>query len=167
MKVGVPFIMSTASTRPPEEVAEANGVDGARWYQLYWCVLRSRSVSTSLNTDNCPSFLNSRPHSHEVTLSLLSRVKKVGFTTLVVTLDTMLLGWRPHDLDTAYLPFAHGVGIQVRCRFHALWFVSIMNILVLIDFPCLCFQCGGVASCGALCELRIVCYRLERQTRCL
>lgn len=39
MKVGVPFIMSTASTRAPEEVAEANG-DGARWYQLYWCVLR-------------------------------------------------------------------------------------------------------------------------------
>lgn len=36
-QVGVPFIMSTASTRPPEEVAEANG-EGARWYQLYWCV---------------------------------------------------------------------------------------------------------------------------------
>ncbi|EIM86179.1 FMN-dependent alpha-hydroxy acid dehydrogenase [Stereum hirsutum FP-91666 SS1] len=88
-KVGVPFIMSTASTRPPEEVAEANGVDGARWYQLYW------------------------PHTDEITLSLLSRVKKAGFTALVVTLDTMLLGWRPHDLDTAYLPFAHGVGIQV------------------------------------------------------
>lgn len=34
----------------------------------------------------------------------------------MVTLDTMLLGWRPHDLDTAYLPFAHGVGIQVRLR---------------------------------------------------
>ena len=25
----------------------------------------------------------------------------------------MLLGWRPHDLDAAYLPFAHGVGIQI------------------------------------------------------
>lgn len=57
---------------------------------------------------------STRPHTDEITLSLLSRVKKAGFTTLVVTLDTMLLGWRPHDLDTAYLPFAHGVGIQVR-----------------------------------------------------
>ena len=25
----------------------------------------------------------------------------------------MLLGWRPHDLDTAYLPFLAGVGIAV------------------------------------------------------
>lgn len=25
----------------------------------------------------------------------------------------MLLGWRPHDLETVYLPFSHGVGIQV------------------------------------------------------
>ena len=31
----------------------------------------------------------------------------------MVTLDTPLLGWRPHDIETAYLPFLHGVGIQV------------------------------------------------------
>jgi lactate 2-monooxygenase len=48
-----------------------------------------------------------------VTLSLLTRAKKHGYTGLVVTLDTMALGWRPHDLDTAYLPFLHGVGSQV------------------------------------------------------
>lgn len=35
-KVGVPFIMSTASTRSIEAVAEANGPGGDRWYQLYW-----------------------------------------------------------------------------------------------------------------------------------
>ncbi|KZV67244.1 FMN-dependent alpha-hydroxy acid dehydrogenase [Peniophora sp. CONT] len=86
--VGVPFIMSTASTRTIEQVAEANG-DGQRWYQLYW------------------------PVSNDITLSLLARVKKAGFTTLVITLDTMLLGWRPHDLDTAYLPFLAGVGTAV------------------------------------------------------
>ena len=33
--VGVPSIMSTASTRTIEQVAEANG-DGHRWFQLYW-----------------------------------------------------------------------------------------------------------------------------------
>ncbi|KII91047.1 hypothetical protein PLICRDRAFT_90755 [Plicaturopsis crispa FD-325 SS-3] len=87
--VGVPMIMSTASTRAIEDVAEANGPGGKRWYQLYW------------------------PKSHDVTLSILSRAKASGFTTLVVTLDTMLLGWRPHDLETAYLPFGHGVGSQV------------------------------------------------------
>ncbi|KAF7324063.1 Fmn dependent [Mycena kentingensis (nom. inval.)] len=84
----VPFIMSTASSRPIEAVAEANA-GGERWYQLYW------------------------PKSDPVTLSILARAKASGFSALVVTLDTMLLGWRPHDLETAYIPFLHGVGIQV------------------------------------------------------
>ncbi|THH16269.1 hypothetical protein EW146_g4343 [Bondarzewia mesenterica] len=87
-KVGVPFIMSTASSRAPEEVAQAGG-SGPRWFQLYW------------------------PSSDDVALSLLSRIKKLGFSTLVVTLDTVLLGWRCHDLDTAYLPALHGLGTQV------------------------------------------------------
>ncbi|KAI0265625.1 FMN-dependent alpha-hydroxy acid dehydrogenase [Gloeopeniophorella convolvens] len=86
-KVGVPLIMSTASSRSIEAVAKANG-DGHRWYQLYW------------------------PRSNDVTLSILGRAKAAGFTALVVTLDTFLLGWRPHDLDTSYLPFMAGVGIQ-------------------------------------------------------
>jgi isopentenyl diphosphate isomerase/L-lactate dehydrogenase-like FMN-dependent dehydrogenase len=87
-KVGVPMVMSTASTRSIEAVAKANG-DGHRWYQLYW------------------------PRNNEVTLSLLRRAKAAGFTALVLTLDTFLIGWRPHDLETAYLPFIAGVGAQV------------------------------------------------------
>lgn len=80
--------MSTLSSRTIEDVAAANG-DGHRWFQLYW------------------------PATQDVLLSLLSRAKSSGFTALVVTLDTMLLGWRPHDLATSYMPFIHGVGIQV------------------------------------------------------
>ncbi|KAF9233239.1 FMN-dependent alpha-hydroxy acid dehydrogenase [Melanogaster broomeanus] len=87
--VGVPYIMSTASSRSIEDVAEANGPNSHRWYQLYW------------------------PRTSEVTLSLLRRAKANGFTALVITLDTSILGWRPHDLETAYIPFAYGVGIQV------------------------------------------------------
>lgn len=34
-QVGVPYIMSTASSRSIEAVAKANG-SGPRWYQLYW-----------------------------------------------------------------------------------------------------------------------------------
>lgn len=86
--LGVPFILSTAASRTIEEVAEANG-DGYRWYQLYW------------------------PRSNDVTLSLLKRAKENNYKALVVTLDTMSIGWRPHDLETAYIPFAHGWGIQV------------------------------------------------------
>lgn len=31
----VPYILSTASLNSIEDVAEANGKDGQRWYQLY------------------------------------------------------------------------------------------------------------------------------------
>ena len=48
-----------------------------------------------------------------MTLSNLRRAKQSGFTALVVTLDTFLLGWRLHDLDTTYLSFIAGVGVQV------------------------------------------------------
>ncbi|MCW8097214.1 lactate 2-monooxygenase [Streptomyces tauricus] len=82
---GVPFILSSASSTPMEQVAEAMG-DGERWFQLYWAKDR------------------------EVTKSFLDRAKASGFTALFVTLDTPLLAWRPRDLDQAYLPFLHGVG---------------------------------------------------------
>ncbi|MGP8297303.1 lactate 2-monooxygenase [Streptomyces inhibens] len=82
---GVPYILSSASSTPMEQVAEAMG-DGERWFQLYWAKDR------------------------EVTRSFLNRAKAAGYTALFVTLDTPLLAWRPRDLDQAYLPFLHGVG---------------------------------------------------------
>lgn len=85
-EVGLPMALSTVSSFPMEDVATANG-DGLRWFQLYW------------------------PNDEQVCLSFLERAKKAGFTALVVTLDTWLLGWRPHDLDSAYLPFLSGTGL--------------------------------------------------------
>lgn len=82
---GVPYILSSASSTPMEQVAEAMG-DAERWFQLYWGKDR------------------------EVTRSFLGRAKASGYSVLVVTLDTQLLSWRPRDLDTAYLPFLRGVG---------------------------------------------------------
>lgn len=82
---GVPYILSSASSTPMEQVAEEMG-DAQRWFQLYWAKDR------------------------DVTKSFLDRAKASGFTALVVTLDTPLLAWRPRDLDQAYLPFLHGVG---------------------------------------------------------
>ncbi|HLL33038.1 MAG TPA: lactate 2-monooxygenase [Streptomyces sp.] len=82
---GVPYILSSASSTPMEQVAEAMG-DAERWFQLYWAKDR------------------------EVTRSFLARAKASGFSVLMVTLDTPLLAWRPRDLDQAYLPFLHGVG---------------------------------------------------------
>ncbi|MEU0114195.1 lactate 2-monooxygenase [Streptomyces bobili] len=82
---GVPFVLSSASSTPMEEVAAAMG-DAERWFQLYWSKDR------------------------EVARSFLGRARAAGFSVLVVTLDTPLLAWRPRDLDRAYLPFLHGVG---------------------------------------------------------
>ncbi|MCP9209009.1 lactate 2-monooxygenase [Streptomyces cucumeris] len=82
---GVPFVLSSASSTPMEQVAEAMG-DGERWFQLYWGKDR------------------------EVTESFLRRAEASGFTALFVTLDTPMLAWRPRDLDQAYLPFLRGVG---------------------------------------------------------
>lgn len=72
----VPYIMSTASSTSIEDVAKANG-NGTRWYQLYW----------PANENN------------DITVSLLDRAKKAGFSALFVTLDTYILGWRPSDMD--------------------------------------------------------------------
>ena len=85
-ELGLTFIHSTQAAYPMEEVAAANG-DGSRWYQLYW------------------------PTDDELAASFLHRAKANGYTHLVITLDTTLLGWRPLDLDEGYSPFLENKGI--------------------------------------------------------
>jgi lactate 2-monooxygenase len=85
-ELGIPMVVSTVSSHTLEAIAEANG-DGVRWFQLYW------------------------PNDDDVCASFLARAKAAGYSALVVTLDTWLLGWRPHDLDNAYLPFLTGKGL--------------------------------------------------------
>jgi lactate 2-monooxygenase len=83
--LGIPFCLSSAASSSIEDIAEVMG-DAPRWFQLYW--------------------INDR----EVIASLLSRAKAAGFSAVVVTLDTPILGWRPRDLRRAYLPFIKGEG---------------------------------------------------------
>jgi lactate 2-monooxygenase len=83
--VGVTMVLSTAASHTMEGVAE---VGGPRWYQLYW------------------------PNDRDLAISFLDRAKAAGYSALVVTLDTFMLAWRPHDLDNAYLPFLRGLGNQ-------------------------------------------------------
>jgi isopentenyl diphosphate isomerase/L-lactate dehydrogenase-like FMN-dependent dehydrogenase len=87
-ELGVPMVMSTHSSYSIEDVAAASGT-GPRWFQLY------------------------RPNDDAVCASILERARNAGFSVLVVTLDTWTLGWRPTDLDRAYLPFIRGVGTAV------------------------------------------------------
>ena len=90
-EIGVPFILSTASSSSIEEVAKANG-NGPRWYQLYW------------------------PQDEEVTESLLKRAKENGYKVLVVTLDTWALAWRnATDYNTTYTPLEHKTQATSYC----------------------------------------------------
>ena len=81
----IPFVLSSAASHSIEEIAEAMG-DAPRWFQLYWVNDR----------DICASFVR--------------RAEAAGFSAIVVTLDTLTLGWRPRDLQNAYLPFLSGQG---------------------------------------------------------
>lgn len=85
-KNGIPFILSTVSSVPLEEIAAIMG-DAPRWFQLY------------------PG------KDEDVVTSMIHRAEDAGYSALVVTVDTTMLGWRVNDLRNAYLPFLQGEGI--------------------------------------------------------
>ena len=84
--LGVPIILSGAASRSIEQVAAASE-SNSRWFQLYW------------------------PSDQRLAASFLSRAEEAGYDAIVVTLDTMLLAWRPRDLQRAFLPFLSGTGV--------------------------------------------------------
>lgn len=84
--IGIPYVLSTQASTPMERVVAEMG-DAPRWFQLYWS------------------------SSDDLVASLVARAEAAGAQAIVVTLDTHMLGWRPRDLDVAYLPFIHGQGI--------------------------------------------------------
>jgi isopentenyl diphosphate isomerase/L-lactate dehydrogenase-like FMN-dependent dehydrogenase len=61
--------------------------ESPRWFQLYW------SKNPAFNA------------------SMIERAERAGCEAIVVTLDTLLLAWRPYDIQNAYLPFLLGKGI--------------------------------------------------------
>ena len=85
-RMGVPMIFSNQASAPMEDCAAVMG-DSPRWFQLYWS------------------------KSNDLVASLVGRAEACGCEAIVVTLDTTLLGWRPRDLDLAFLPFLQGRGI--------------------------------------------------------
>jgi lactate 2-monooxygenase len=84
--VGVPMIASTASHFSLEEIAEAGG-EAPRWFQLYW------------------------PNDPGLARSLVERAEAAGYGAIVLTVDTFIPGWKPRDLQQAWLPFLNGMGV--------------------------------------------------------
>jgi L-lactate dehydrogenase (cytochrome) len=83
--VGLPMIASTASHFTLEQIAEAGG-EAPRWFQLYWA------------------------NDRRLVESFAGRAEKAGYSAIVVTVDTFLPGWKPRDLQQAWLPFLEGSG---------------------------------------------------------
>jgi lactate 2-monooxygenase len=83
--LGLPMIASTASAFTLEEIAEAGG-DARRWFQLYW------------------------PNDRRLVESFVGRAEAAGYGAIVVTVDTFIPGWKPRDLQQAWLPFLEGMG---------------------------------------------------------
>ncbi|MFC0274779.1 alpha-hydroxy-acid oxidizing protein [Metabacillus herbersteinensis] len=82
---GVPFIASTLTSYSLEEIATALG-KSPRWFQLYW----SNDI--------------------EITLSMVRRAEVAGYSAIVITLDTTILGNRERDLNNSYSPLKLGKG---------------------------------------------------------
>jgi L-lactate dehydrogenase (cytochrome) len=84
--LGLPMIASTAAAFTMEEIAVAGG-EAPRWFQLYW------------------------PNDRELAASLAKRAEAAGYGAIVLTVDTFVPGWKPRDLQQAWLPFLNGTGV--------------------------------------------------------
>lgn len=82
-KLSIPYIQSTVSTFSMEDVAKA-APNSTRLFQLYW----------SKNED--------------ISYSMVERAEKAGFSAIVLTIDTVMLGWRTEDVRNQFSPLKLG-----------------------------------------------------------
>ncbi|MDP1394828.1 alpha-hydroxy acid oxidase [Lysinibacillus capsici] len=81
--LNIPYIQSTVSTFALEEVAQA-APSATKWFQLYW--------STN----------------EEIAFSMAARAEGAGFEAIVLTVDTVMLGWREEDVRNQFSPLKLG-----------------------------------------------------------
>lgn len=86
---GVPMVASTLMADPMEEVAKSAGFakGNPALFQLY------------------------PPSDHDITASFIQRAEASGFSGIVITLDTLSLGYRPRDIQHATFPQLRGQGL--------------------------------------------------------
>lgn len=82
---GIPFIQSTVSSYSIEEVAAATG-NSSKWFQLYWS------------------------NHEEAAFNMVSRAEEAGYEAIVLTVDTVMMGWREADLRNNFSPLKLGYG---------------------------------------------------------
>ncbi|OQM45937.1 alpha-hydroxy-acid oxidizing enzyme [Anoxybacillus sp. UARK-01] len=84
-KYGIPFIQSTVSSYSIEEIARETG-NSPKWFQLYWS------------------------NHEEISLNMVRRAEEAGYEAIVLTVDTVMLGWREEDLRNRFSPLKLGYG---------------------------------------------------------
>lgn len=101
-RAGLPYGLSTLSTRSIEEVAAAGA--GDKWFQVY--VWRDRGL----------------------TAGLLERALAAGYSTIVVTVDTAVLGRRERDVRRGFtMPPKIGPGTVVDGILHPRWTLGLLT----------------------------------------
>jgi len=95
-KAGLPYALSTLGTRSIEELASVS--DGDKWFQLY--VWRDRGLAKEL----------------------MSRAREAGYTCIMPTVDTAVLGRRERDVRRGFtLPPKIGPSTLVDGAKHPAW----------------------------------------------
>ncbi len=85
-RLGVPITAGTVASHTMEAIAEELG-ETPGMFQLYW------------------------PNDPELAESFVTRAEAAGYEALVVTVDNAFPGWKPRDLQNAYLPAIEGIGM--------------------------------------------------------
>nr|WP_304219476.1 alpha-hydroxy acid oxidase [Fredinandcohnia onubensis] len=81
----VPFVQSTVSSYSIEDVAEVSG-NSSKWFQLYWS------------------------NNKEISFNMVKRAEEAGYEAIVLTVDTVMMGWREEDMKNRFSPLRQGVG---------------------------------------------------------
>ena len=82
---GIPYIQSTVSSYSIEDIQKATGTS-PKWFQLYWS------------------------NNKEVSYNMVKRAEDAGYEAIVLTVDTVMLGWRESDLRNQFSPLKLGLG---------------------------------------------------------
>ena len=84
-KFEFPYIQSTVSSYSIEEIASATP-GSSKWFQLYWS------------------------SNKEIAFSMAKRAEAAGYEAIVLTVDTVMLGWREEDIRNQFSPLKRGFG---------------------------------------------------------
>lgn len=96
LRAGLPYALSTLSTRSIEEVADVGGPD--LWFQVY--VWKDRGLVADM----------------------IRRAKERGYTTIIITVDTAMLGRRERDVRRGFeLPPKIGLDTIIDGIIHLGW----------------------------------------------